>query len=75
MQLESFDFSASRLFGSQLSLDGGIRFEKLFHEFRTDREQIARRQLEDLTGVAKTCAHHFCLVIEVFVVGVDFLHR
>jgi hypothetical protein len=61
VQLQSLDVSASRPFGSQLSLDRFIRFEKLFHQFRTNGEQIAPRQLEDLTGVAKTCAHDFCL--------------
>src|SRR6266536_1697821 len=57
---------------AELPLDWLVRFRQLFHQFRTNRQAIASCQLQNLSNVPKTRAHHFGRDIKLLIIRINF---
>src|SRR4051794_1405696 len=75
IQFQPLNVGGFRLFRVEFALHRTGRLRKIGEQLRTDGEQIAAGELEDLRSVSEAGAHYFRAVTELLVVGVDLLHR
>ena len=71
---DSRDVAGLCLFHGQLARNGTLSACKLLEQFRTDRQQVAACQRQDLIGAAETGTHDLGRVAELLVIVIDLAH-